>query len=55
MHQDKGKAIRQCLPDRLDYCKKTDKTQEGQLISVYAATRRPQMQNLHFPSVSSFS
>lgn len=36
IHQDKGKAIRQCLPDRLDYGKKTDKTQEGQLISVYA-------------------
>lgn len=36
MHQNKGKTIRQCLSDRLDYGKNPDKTQEGQLISAYA-------------------
>ena len=33
MHQNKGKTIRQCLSDRLDYGKNPDKTQDGQLIS----------------------
>ena len=36
MHQNKGKTIRQCLSDRLDYGKNPDKTQDGQLISAYA-------------------
>lgn len=36
MHQNKGKTIRQCLSDRLDYGKNPDKTHDGQLISAYA-------------------
>jgi len=36
MHLNKGKTIKQCLSDRLDYGKNPDKTEAGELISSYA-------------------
>ncbi|MDO4615397.1 MAG: hypothetical protein Q4B15_07195 [Lachnospiraceae bacterium] len=36
MHQNKGKTIKQCLSDRLDYGKNPDKTEGGELISCFA-------------------
>lgn len=36
MHLNKGKTIRQCLSDRLDYGKNPDKTENGELVSSYA-------------------
>jgi len=36
MHLNKGKTIRQCLADRLDYGKNPGKTEDGELISAYA-------------------
>ena len=36
MHQSKGKTIKQCLSDRLDYGKNPDKTDSGELITSFA-------------------
>ena len=36
MHLNKGKSIRQCLSERLDYGKNPEKTEMGQLVSSYA-------------------
>lgn len=36
MHLNKGKTIKQCLSDRLDYGKNPDKTENGELINAYA-------------------
>lgn len=36
MHLNKGKTIKQCLTDRLDYGKNPDKTDGGELISCFA-------------------
>ena len=36
MHLNKGKTIKQCLSDRLDYGKNPEKTKEEQLISSFA-------------------
>ena len=35
MHQNKGKSIADCLADRTDYAKNTEKTNEGELLSSY--------------------
>ena len=36
MHLNKGKTIKQCLSDRLDYGKNPDKTENGEMVSSYA-------------------
>ncbi len=36
MHQNKGKSIRQCLKDRIDYAENGEKTNDGELVSSYA-------------------
>lgn len=36
MHLNKGKTIKQCLSDRIDYGKNPEKTEGGELISSYA-------------------
>ena len=36
VHLNKGKTIKQCLTDRLDYGKNPDKTDSGELISCFA-------------------
>lgn len=36
MHLNKGKSIKQCLSERLDYGENPEKTQNGQLITSYA-------------------
>ncbi len=36
MHLNKGKSIKQCLSNRLDYGKNPDKTENGTFISSYA-------------------
>lgn len=38
MHLNKGKTIRQCLSDRLDYGKNPEKTENGTLITSYACS-----------------
>ena len=38
MHLNKGKTIRQCLTDRLDYGKNPDKTEQGQLVTSFACS-----------------
>ena len=35
MHQNKGKSIADCLADRTDYAKNTNKTNDGEYISSY--------------------
>lgn len=40
MHQNKGKTISQCLGERTDYAKNSDKTNEGELISSYACDHK---------------
>ena len=39
MHQNKGKSIAQCLKDRTDYAKNSEKTDHGELISSYACDK----------------
>ena len=36
MHLKKGKSIKQCLSERIDYGKNPDKTENGTLITCYA-------------------
>ena len=36
MHLNKGKTLRQCLFDRLDYGRNSDKTESGEYIRSYA-------------------
>ena len=36
MHLNKGKSIKQCLSERIDYGKNPDKTENGTLITCYA-------------------
>jgi hypothetical protein len=36
MHLNKGKSIKQCLSDRIDYGKNPEKTENGTLITCYA-------------------
>ena len=36
MHLNRGKTLKQCLSDRLDYGKNPDKTENGEFISCYA-------------------
>lgn len=36
LHLNKGKTIKQCLSERLDYGKNPDKTENGELVSSYA-------------------
>ena len=36
MHLNKGKSIKQCLSERLDYGKNSDKTENGTFVSSYA-------------------
>ena len=36
MHLNKGKSIKQCLSERIDYGKNSDKTENGTFISSYA-------------------
>lgn len=38
MHLNKGKAIRKCLSDRLDYGKNPDNTEAGQLVTSIACS-----------------
>lgn len=38
VHLNKGKTIKQCLSERLDYGENPEKTENGQFISSYACT-----------------
>ena len=35
MHQNKGKSVSQCMTDRTEYAKNSDKTADGEFISAY--------------------
>ena len=35
MHKNKGKSIKQCLKDRVDYAENGEKTNGGELVSSY--------------------
>ncbi len=39
MHQNKGKSIKRCLKDRVDYVKNGEKTENEELISSYACDK----------------
>ena len=39
MHQNKGKSVGQCLKDRTDYAKNSEKTEQGEMISSYACDK----------------
>lgn len=46
MHINKGKTIRQCLTDRIDYAENPDKTENGELVSSFACA--PQSADAEF-------
>ena len=55
MHLNKGKSIKQCISERLDYGKNPDKTENELSSPAMPATRIPPTQILLFLSVSIFS
>lgn len=40
MHKNKGKSIAQCLADRTDYAKNSEKTNAGEYVSSYECDPR---------------